>query len=216
MKAGGFSKPLLLVTFTFGLSIFYMLVGAVYYFFIEVGEKGNAAQVLPDQVGSISNYGFGFLLLFYLMKSVGQITPFIQHWQQFEVRNPWTNEHLLLNCILTAVFISISAVIDYTLHFIWHFESSDSVHGQVLDWNDFLIKKCETKTLVQKCNIYHGIFTLFVDLIVFFVMNISCILVSINANALFKRYVLKVCIVLTWIFVLKTFAILRNFPFSVT
>ena len=70
MKAGGFSKPLLLVSFTFGLSIFYMLVGAVYYFFIEVEEKGNAAQVLPDQVGSISNYGFGFLLLFYLMMSL--------------------------------------------------------------------------------------------------------------------------------------------------
>ena len=192
MKEGGYSKPLLIVTLIFGLSIIYMFVGAVNYFFISIKKEGNTAQVLPDQLGSMNNYAFGFLLLFYLMKCVGEIGPFMQHWQQFEARNPCHVEHFLLNCILTGVIVSVSAVIDYVLHFIWHFESSDSVHGQVLDWNDFLYKKCETKTLVQKCNIYHGIYTLFVDLVVFFVMNISCILVSINANALFKRYVLQI------------------------
>ena len=111
----------------------------------------------------------------------------------FQDKNPCHVENMVRDCIFQALFISFSSIVDYTLHFIWHFESFAATHsGQILDWDTFLRVKCETKTLFSpnNCSIYNwyiGIFTLFVDFFVFLIQNISCILVAVNATALYKR-----------------------------
>ena len=184
---GDYSKPLLLVTLTFWLSIILMYLGALVQFCKRV-EHTSVALIIPDEMGSLCYYGFGFLQLTFLVLSGKKLGKYLENWQRFEEKHPCYVDHLLLDCMLTSILFIISAVGDYLLHFVWHFESSDTVHGQVYDWEQFLLKKCETKTLAPKCNIYYGIFTLAVDLIIWLVLNVSCILVSMNATALYKRY----------------------------
>ena len=80
MKAG-LSKPLFVVTLLLWFSIFYMFVAAIYNFL----TLPQPIEHIADDLGSVTYYGFGFLLLYFFVKFGQKIGPFLRQWSKFEV-----------------------------------------------------------------------------------------------------------------------------------